>query len=108
VAPQWLRVVKVGGRENVVCMMCKATVATGSGQVRVSFTMAALMTRLKDSMRTPVSQEDGMVCVRLLAAEVAPQWLRVVKVGGRENVVCMMGLQPTKAEVEERVKVLLG
>ncbi|KAK3301357.1 uncharacterized protein B0H64DRAFT_383312 [Chaetomium fimeti] len=92
----------------VVGMLCKATVATGSGQVRVSFTMAALMTRLKDSMRTPVSQEDGMVCVRLLAAEVAPQWLRVVKVGGRENVVCMMGLQPTKAEVEERVKVLLG
>ncbi|KAH6649776.1 hypothetical protein F5144DRAFT_554173 [Chaetomium tenue] len=92
----------------VVGMLCKATVAAGSGQVRVSFTMAALMGRLKDSMRTPVSQEDGMVCVRLLAAEVAPQWLRVVKIGGRENVICMMGLQPTKAEVEERVKVLLG
>ncbi|EAQ92349.1 hypothetical protein CHGG_00584 [Chaetomium globosum CBS 148.51] len=92
----------------VVGMLCKATVAAGSGQVRVSFTMAALMGRLKDSMRTPVSQEDGMVCVRLLATEVAPQWLRVVKIGGRENVICMMGLQPTKAEVEERVKVLLG
>jgi hypothetical protein len=92
----------------VLGMLCKATVATGSGQVRVSFTMAALLGRLRDSMRTPIAQEDGMVCVRLLAAEVAPQWLRVVKIGGRENVICMMGLQPTKAQVEERVKVLLG
>ncbi|KAK4033744.1 hypothetical protein C8A01DRAFT_49723 [Parachaetomium inaequale] len=92
----------------VIGMLCKATVSAGSGQARVSFTMAALMVRLKDSMRTPVSSEDGMVCVRLLAAEVAPAWLRLVKVGGRENVVCMMGLQPTKGQVEERVKVLLG
>jgi hypothetical protein len=92
----------------VIGMLCKATVAAGSGQARVSFTMAALMVRLKDSMRTPVSSEDGMVCVRLLAAEVAPAWLRIVKVGGRENVVCMMGSQPTKGEVEERVRVLLG
>jgi hypothetical protein len=92
----------------VIGMLCKATVAAGSGQARVSFTMAALMVRLKDSMRTPVSQEDGMICVRLLAAEVAPAWLRVVKIGGRENVVVQTGLQPTKAEVEERARVLLG
>ncbi|KAL2196507.1 hypothetical protein P885DRAFT_38135 [Corynascus similis CBS 632.67] len=92
----------------VIGMLCKATVAAGSGQARVSFTMAALMVRLRDSVRTPVSQEDGMACVRLLATEVAPHWLRIVKVGGRENVVCTMGSQPTKAEVEERVKVLLG
>lgn len=91
----------------VIGMLCKATVA-GSGQARVSFTMAALMVRLKDSMRTPVSQEDGMICVRLLAAEVAPGWLRIVKIGGRENVVVQTGLQPTKQEVEERARVLLG
>jgi hypothetical protein len=89
----------------VIGMLCKATAA---GQARVSFTMAALMVRLKDSMRTPISQEDGMVCVRLLAAEVAPRWLRVVKVGGRENVVCEVGLQPAKGDVEARVGGLLG
>jgi hypothetical protein len=89
----------------VVGMLCKATAA---GQARVSFTMAALMVRLKDSMRTPISQEDGMVCVRLLAAEVAPRWLRVVKVGGRENVVCEVGFQPAKGEVEARVGGLMG
>lgn len=92
----------------VIGMLCKATVGGGGAGQRVSFTMTALTARLKDSMRTPVSQEDGVACVRLLAAEVAPGWLRIVKVGGRENVVCMMGLQPTTGEVEERARVLLG
>ena len=91
----------------VIGMLCKATAS--AGQARVSFTMAALMVRVRDSMRTPVSVEDGMVCVRLLAGEVGPAgWLRVVKIGGRENVVVQCGLQPSVGVVEERVKVLLG
>ncbi len=91
----------------VIGMLCKATAA--AGQARVSFTMAALMARVRDSMRTPVSAEDGMCCVRLLAGEVGPAgWLRVVKVGGRENVVVSCGLQPSVGVVEERVRVLLG
>ncbi|KAL2157344.1 hypothetical protein VTH06DRAFT_6162 [Thermothelomyces fergusii] len=92
----------------VIGMLCKATVAAGSGQARVSFSMAALMVRLKDSVRTPVSREDGAQCVRLLAAEVAPRWLQIHTIGGRETVVCTMAMQPTKAEVEERVKALLS
>jgi hypothetical protein len=88
----------------VIGMLCKATAA----QARMAFTMAALQVRLRDSSRTPVSHEDGAACVRLLAAEVAPQWLRVVTVAGKENVVVQPAFQPSKAEVEERVKVLLG
>ena len=91
----------------VIGMLCKATAA--AGQARVSFTMAALLVRVRDSLRTPVSAEDGMLCVRLLAGEVGPAgWLRVVKVGGRENVVVQSGLQPSVGVVEERVRVLLG
>lgn len=90
---------------DVISMLCNAT---SSGQARMSFTMAALMTKIKDSLRTPISQEDGVVCVKLLAAEIAPQWLRVVSVGGRENVVVQKAFQPTKIAIKERVKVLLG
>ncbi|KAL2018854.1 hypothetical protein VTK56DRAFT_343 [Thermocarpiscus australiensis] len=89
----------------VVGMLCKAT---ASGQARVAFTMAALAARLRDSSRTPISQEDGAVCVRLLAGEIAPQWLRIVTVGGRENVVVQPAFQPAKAGIQERVRVLLG
>lgn len=89
----------------MIGMLCKAS---GQAPARMSFTMAALMVRLKDSLRTPISGEDGAACVRLLAAEVAPQWLRIVKLGERENVVVQPALQPSKGAVQERVKALLG
>ncbi|KXX73534.1 hypothetical protein MMYC01_208083 [Madurella mycetomatis] len=89
----------------MIGMLCKAS---GQAPARMSFTMTALMVRLKDSSRTPISGEDGAACVRLLAAEVAPQWLRIVKLGERENVVVQPALQPSKGVVQERVKALLG
>ncbi|KAK3403054.1 hypothetical protein B0T20DRAFT_399933 [Sordaria brevicollis] len=88
----------------VIGMLCTATGA----QARMAFTMTALLVKLKDSLRTPISQEDAAGCVRLLASEVAPQWLRMVTVGGKENVVVTTALQPSKMEVGQRVKVLLG
>ncbi|KAK0635553.1 hypothetical protein B0T17DRAFT_516632 [Bombardia bombarda] len=89
----------------VVGMLCATS---GSGLARMAFTMSALMIKLKDSLRTPISQEDGMACVRLLAGEIAPQWLRIVTVGGRENVVVQTGFQPARGVVQERVQKLLG
>ncbi|KAK3370275.1 hypothetical protein B0H63DRAFT_313042 [Podospora didyma] len=89
----------------VIGMLC---MATGSGQARISFTMAAVLIKLKDSLRNPISQEDGACCVKLLAAEIAPQWLRVVTIGGRENVVVQPAFQPAKAWVQEKATTLLG
>ncbi|KAK3351466.1 hypothetical protein B0H65DRAFT_120318 [Neurospora tetraspora] len=88
----------------VIGMLCTATGA----QARMAFTMTALLVKLKDSLRTPISQEDAAGCVRLLVSEVAPQWLRIVTVGGRENVVVQTALQPSKMEVGQRAKALLG
>ncbi|KAK1750606.1 hypothetical protein QBC47DRAFT_393863 [Echria macrotheca] len=89
----------------VIGMLC---MATSSGQARVSFTMAALMTKIKDSLRNPISSEDGVCCVKILASEIAPQWLRIVTVGGRENIVLQTAMQPTKVFIQEKVKALLG
>ncbi|KAK3989288.1 hypothetical protein QBC44DRAFT_267391 [Cladorrhinum sp. PSN332] len=89
----------------VIGMLCSVT---ARGQARVSFAMSAMMVKLKDSLRTPISQEDGVFCVRLLAKEVAPQWLRILSVGGREHVVVTTAGQPSLEQVKERVKVLLG
>ncbi|KAK0638807.1 hypothetical protein B0T16DRAFT_359912 [Cercophora newfieldiana] len=89
----------------VIRMLC---MATSSGQARVSFTMAALMTKIKESLRNPISVDDGTSCVRILATEIAPQWMRIVTVGGRENVVLQTAFKPTEAAIQERVKVLLG
>lgn len=95
--------------EDVAAVIRMLCVAQGGVQAaRMAFPMPTLLVKLKDSLRNAVSQEDGAACVRLLAAEVAPQWLRIVTVGGRENVVIQPAFQPTKAAVAERVAVLMG
>lgn len=88
----------------VIGMLCKAS----GGQARVSFTMQQVLTKLKDSLRTPISREDAGICVRLLAAEVTPEWIRVVKLGAREMVVVAVAGQPSLTVLKERVGKLLG
>ncbi|KAI1467807.1 uncharacterized protein F4812DRAFT_427643 [Daldinia caldariorum] len=91
---------------EVAGMLGMLSRAAGQGG-RVSFTMAATLEKLKDSLRMGVSREEGAACVRLLASEVAPEWARVVVIGGRENVVLETDRQPNKADVEGRVRGLL-
>ncbi|KAH7255900.1 uncharacterized protein BKA55DRAFT_508052 [Fusarium redolens] len=74
---------------------------------RQAFTMAVILEKLKDSLRVPVSKEEGATCVRLIASEVAPEWLRVVTIGGRENVVVQRNSQPVDRVLQNRVQKLL-
>ncbi|KAF5689808.1 hypothetical protein FDENT_4234 [Fusarium denticulatum] len=75
---------------------------------RQAFTMAVILGKLKDSLRVPVSKEEGAACVRLIASEVAPEWLRVVTIGGRENVVVQRSSQPVDRVLQSRVQKLLA
>ncbi|KAM4066092.1 DNA mismatch repair protein [Hirsutella rhossiliensis] len=75
---------------------------------RQAFTMMAISEKLRDSLRMPLSKEEGMACVRLIATEVAPEWLRVVTIGGRENVVVQRNGQPVDRVIQERVQKLLA
>jgi hypothetical protein len=75
---------------------------------RQAFTMALISDKLRDSLRVPLSKEEGMTCVRLIASEIAPEWLKVVTIGGRENVVIQRGLQPVDRVIQERVQKLLA
>jgi hypothetical protein len=94
--------------EDVAGVIGMLTMATSEGRARISFTMPQLLVKLKDSLRVPVSAEDGASCVRLIAKEVAPEWLRIVSVGGRENVVIQTAMQPAKTEIQGRVGQLLA
>lgn len=75
---------------------------------KLAFSMTALVQRLRDSLAMPVSNEEGAACVRLLAGEVAPRWIQVVKIGGRENVVVQRAGQPVDRVIRERVAGLLS
>ncbi|KAK2593301.1 hypothetical protein QQS21_008983 [Conoideocrella luteorostrata] len=74
---------------------------------RQAFTMMVISEKLKDSLRVPISKEEGMACVRLIATEIAPEWLRIVPIGGRENVVIQRHSQPIDRVINERVQKLL-
>ncbi|KAI1183313.1 hypothetical protein F5B17DRAFT_443549 [Nemania serpens] len=93
----------------LVAMLSRAAGEGGnSGGGRVSFAMTALLEKLKDSFRMGISKPEGAACVRLLAAEVAPEWVRVVALPGRgEHVVVEMGRQLGKGEVAARVRGIL-
>ncbi|KAI8625755.1 hypothetical protein F5Y19DRAFT_243329 [Xylariaceae sp. FL1651] len=90
----------------LIGMLSRATSEGGMGG-RVSFTMAVLLEKLKDSFRMGISKEEGAVCIRLLASEVAPEWVRVVTLSGRENVVVETACQVNKPEVARRVLSIL-
>lgn len=75
---------------------------------RCAFTMAMITEKLRDSLRVPMSKEEGVACVKLIAKEVAPEWLKVVTIGGRENVVIQRGGEPVRKTLEDRTKRLLG
>ncbi|KAI0108250.1 hypothetical protein F4814DRAFT_427316 [Daldinia grandis] len=91
---------------DVASMLGMLSRAAGQGS-RVSFTMAVTLEKLKDSLRMGVCREEGAACVRLLASEVAPEWIRVVVIGGQENVVLETDRQPSKGDVEGRIRGLL-
>ncbi|EJT80781.1 hypothetical protein GGTG_00775 [Gaeumannomyces tritici R3-111a-1] len=96
---------RVGDVAAVISML---TTATAMGRKRVAFTMPAVLTKLKDSLQVPISREEGAACVRLLATDVAPEWLKVVAIGGRDNVVVLPDFTPSKAVIQDRVAVLSG
>ena len=75
---------------------------------RQAFTMGVVLEKLKDSLRVPLSRDESMAAVRLIAGEVAPEWVRVLVIGGRENVVLQRGGQPGERAIQERVDQLLG
>ncbi|CAK7564942.1 MAG: hypothetical protein SEPTF4163_002847 [Sporothrix epigloea] len=96
---------RVGDIAEVLSMLCTAASMRQSN--RLPFGMTAIVTKIKDSLRTPIAREEAAACVRLLSKEVAPQWLQMVSMGGREIVIMMADRAPGKTEIHDRVRVLM-
>lgn len=94
--------------EEVISVLSLLTTSTSVGQQRVSFTMPTVLGKLKDSFKTPISREEGETCVRLLATEIVPEWLRVVKMGKTNAVVVNRDNRPSDLDIKERVKRAIG
>lgn len=89
---------------EVVSVLNILTTSSSLGQTRISFTMPTVLSKLQDSFKTPISSEEADICVRLLASEIAPEWVRIVKMGKLDALAVNRDERPTGLEIEERVK----
>ncbi|KAI9740861.1 MAG: hypothetical protein M1818_004466 [Claussenomyces sp. TS43310] len=90
--------------DEVVSVLGLLSTSTSLGQQRISFTLPTVLGRLKDSFRTPISRDEGEVCLRLLAGEIAPEWLRLVKMGKTDAIVIDRDARPCDLDIQERVR----
>lgn len=72
-----------------------------------SFTMPTLVQHLQMSLKNPISKEDAVSCVRLLATEVAPSWVKIKEVGKVVGVTVWRGGRMGREELAGRVEELL-
>lgn len=106
--PQLERRAALNRIPDVSATISMLTLSKPASLPRQAFPMPVVLDRLRDSLRVPISREEAAAAVRLLAAEVAPEWMRVVSLGGRENVVLQRNMQPVDRVIRERVDKMLG
>ena len=92
---------------EVVSILSILSTSCSVGQTRISFTMPTVLSKLRDSFKTPISKEEGDTCVRLLASEIAPEWVKIVKMGKIEALAVNREEKPTDLAIEERVKCVI-
>lgn len=90
--------------EEVVAVLSLLTTSTSMGQSRISFTMPTVISKLKDSFRSAISKEEGEVCVKLLASEIAPEWVKVVHLRKMDQVIIMTEDRVRDDVIAQRIK----
>jgi hypothetical protein len=92
--------------EEVVSVLSIFSTSGSAGQQRVSFTVPTLLGKLRDSFKNPVSKDEGYTCVKLLASDIAPEWVQIVKMGKSEALVFDREKKPGELDIKERIKTI--
>lgn len=79
----------------------------GGSRKTFTFTMPTIVQNLQMSLRNPISKDEAVRCVRLLAGEVAPEWVSVREVGKVNGVTVKGSMGLGREEVLERVRKAL-
>ncbi|CAL3967774.1 hypothetical protein PZA11_003990 [Diplocarpon coronariae] len=94
----------LGRIEEVVAILVILSTSTSIGQSRISFTLPTVNAKLRDSFKTPLSMEEADICIRLLATDIAPGWVKLVKMGKVEALVVNRDKRPTELDIMARVR----
>ncbi|KAM0722191.1 hypothetical protein Q7P37_001632 [Cladosporium fusiforme] len=74
-----------------------------AGQPRASFSMAAMVQHLQQSLRNPITREEVERCLGLMATEIMPSFVKVVASGAVKGVVVTKGGKIGFADLKERL-----
>jgi hypothetical protein len=89
--------------EEVIGILSLLAASRGPG-ARVSFSMSTLLQSLQGSIRSPLSRDETLKCVEVLANEVAPGYVSIVKMGAISSVVINPAARPM--DVKSRLVAL--
>ena len=78
--------------------------ASEAGERTFSFTVPTVVQHLQMSLRNPISKDEAVRCMRLLAEEIVPEWVSVRKVGKVMGVT----LRGTKGVGREKIVGRIG
>ncbi|KAI4727884.1 hypothetical protein E4T49_04251 [Aureobasidium sp. EXF-10728] len=76
-----------------------------NGRARASFSTKVLLSHLQNSLRNPISAEEGEKCLSIMAAEVARGFVKIIKAGSVDAVVITRGGKPRPDELRAALEV---
>ena len=90
--------------EDVLATLTLMATSKGAPGARTSFSLASLCQALQGSLRSPISKEEAVRCVEVLANEVCPGYVGVVRMGSMVSVVVNGAARPV--DVRGRLREL--
>ena len=82
----------------------RSSAATGSAShQRVSIPLPLLHQQLQNSLANPITKEQSEQCMRILAEEMAPGWIELVRMGLVVAVVVKRGKKPAAADLRAKM-----
>lgn len=88
--------------DEVSAVLAMLSTSNSFGQKRVSFTLSTVLGRLKDSLN--IGREEGDLCIKLIANEIAPEWIKIINLEKKEALVVDKDARPEEFEIKRRVK----
>ncbi|KAI5210777.1 hypothetical protein AUEXF2481DRAFT_42875 [Aureobasidium subglaciale EXF-2481] len=74
------------------------------GRARASFSTKVLLSNLQNSLRNPLSAEEAEKCLEIMAAEVTPHFVKIIRAGSVNAVVITRAGKPTPEQLRARIE----
>lgn len=75
-----------------------------NGRARASFSTKVLLGHLQNSLRNPISADEGEKCLEIMANEIAPMFVKIIKAGSVDAVVVTRGGKPRPDELRKALE----